>query len=40
VTNTYTFHITGNFPNVKDGKDFLRSLNDAVADYGGDFEPA
>ena len=40
VTNTYTFHITGNFPNVKDGKDLLQTLNDAVADYGGGFVPA
>jgi TP901 family phage tail tape measure protein len=38
--NTYTFHITANLPNVKDGKDFMRSLNDLVADYGGGFEPA
>ena len=42
VSNTYsyTFHITGNFPNVKDGKDFLQSLNDEVNDYGGGFAPA
>jgi TP901 family phage tail tape measure protein len=33
--NSYTFHITANLPNVKDGKDFMRSLNDLVADYGG-----
>jgi TP901 family phage tail tape measure protein len=38
--NTYTFHITANLPNVKDGKDFMRSLNDLVADYGGGFAPA
>jgi TP901 family phage tail tape measure protein len=38
--NTYTFHITANLPNVQDGKDFMRSLNDLVADYGGGFAPA
>jgi hypothetical protein len=37
--NTYTFHITANLPNVKDGKDFMRSLNDLVSDYGGGFAP-
>jgi phage-related protein len=38
--NTYTFHITANLPNVKDGKDFMQSLNDLVNDYGGGFAPA
>jgi TP901 family phage tail tape measure protein len=38
--NTYTFHITANLPNVQDGKGFMQSLNNLVADYGGGFAPA